>query len=289
MFPPPLVTWGGSLHQSFRLLPTPSAHLSVFLSSEGLTPSEILERLPYDSSRAGDRVAEMPDPKRYRDSRQVYQTAGLLYEAIGGEYDDAADDEHDSIERRLRLTPLGRATGRWLSLITAKNSVILGRYAAYSLSACQLRNPTRSGMKYSPELVVFPFAFIWQAMLALDNKLNSDELSRALFKVRNADDLASAIDSIRVARSRNDLDAMGAPTETQNDRLIPWMSIASFGWTLFNDKKTASASGYYEIPSRTLPIVREASRLRHKHQEFASTLEYMKRLERAAALPSDLR
>lgn len=289
MFPPLLTTWGGSLHQSFRLLPTPSTHLEVFLGSDGFTPADVLKRLPYEAKRAGDRVSETPDPKRYRDARQVYQTAGLLYEVSADSLSGADDDEYEATEKRVRLTPLGHATRRWLGIINEKNAPILGRHAAYSLSAYQLRNPTRSGMKYSPEMVVFPFAFIWRAMLALDNRLNSDELSRAIFKVKNEADLLAAIESVRQARVSGDIQAMGEPTETHNDRLIPWMSIASFGWTLFNDKKAASAAGYYEIPSRTLPILREASRLQHKHHEFKSVIEYMQRLERAAALPSDLR
>jgi hypothetical protein len=288
MVAPSLTSWGGSLHQSFRLLPTPSAHLKIFLESDGQTPAEILKRLPYDANRAGDRVSETPDPKRYRDARQVYQTAGLLYEMGPDGDDDDSPPGYDS-DRRVKLTPLGRASARWLSLINEKNSVILGRHAAYSLSACQLRNPSRSGMKYSSKMVVFPFAFIWRAMLALDNKLNSEELSRAIFKVQDEDSLGAAIANIRDFRATGSPEVMGPPTETHNDRLIPWMSIASFGWTLFNDKKAASATGYYEIPLRTLPIVREASRLRHKHQMFHSTLDYMRHLERAAALPSDLR
>jgi hypothetical protein len=271
------------------LLPTPSGHLKIFLESDGQPAAEILKRLPYEAKRAGDRVAETPDPKRYRDARQVYQTAGLLYEVGSANDDDDSDPRYGSADRHLRLTPLGRATARWLSLINEKNAAILGRHAAYSLSACQLRNPSRAGKKYSSEMAVFPFAFIWRAMLALDNKLNSEELSRAIFKVQNESDLQGAIESIREYRRSEDPESMGAATESQNDRLIPWMSIASFGWTLFNDKKAALATGYYEIPVRTLSIVREASRLRHKHQTFESIPDYMQRLERAAALPIDLR
>lgn len=84
------LTWSGSLHQTFRLLPrdNQSANLRPFLQADGLTPEELLERLPYDRARAKDQTKTAPDPKRYRDGRQVYQTVGLLYEDGGGQEPD---------------------------------------------------------------------------------------------------------------------------------------------------------------------------------------------------------
>jgi hypothetical protein len=266
--------WGGSLHLTFRLLPEPSNNLRPFLDSEGLYEEEVLWRLPYDVARAHGGAGQ-PDPRRYRDGRHVYQTAGLLYEDEAG---------------LIRITELGGATLRWLPMLTQKNAVILGRHAAYALTAAQLVNPTRAGQKYDPALRVFPFSFIWRAMLDLDDRISSDELNRALFKVRNEDELSRAIGAIALARREDNVDVMGEETisgPVKNDRIIPWISIASYGWILISNKE--AGSDYYTIPNTTRALLREASQLRRRHVDFDSVGDYVKHLSRAAALPLDLR
>ena len=272
-------TWTGSLHLTFRLLPSRSPNLAPFLSSDGLTRKEVLAKLPYDAARAGGGggLGAGPDERRYRDGRHVYQTAALLFEA---------DD------RRIRLTDLGKATFRWLPILTPKNSILLARHAAYALSACQLRNPSRAGMRFDPNVRVFPFQFIWRAMLSLDGRVSSDELNRAVFRVRDEDGLGRAIDSIAEARRTGDTSSLGDEVITgkaKNDRIIPWMSLASFGWTLFSDKSGGENSDYYEIPPSTRDILREAARVRHRHKTFGSVEEYVRYISRAAGLPRDLR
>lgn len=276
----PETTWTGSLHQTFRLLGTQSPTLVPFLESDGLAQDEVLARLPYDVARAQARGAsgtDGPNAKRYRDPRQVYQTAGLLYERDDG---------------RLKVTELGQATLRWASIINANNSVILARHAAYALSACQLRNPTGSGRKYAEDMVVFPFQFIWKAMLRLGGKISSDEINRALFKVRNEVELDEAITKIAAARLSGHIDDLGAEVITgdkKNDRIIPWISLASFGWTLFPDKRGGEDGSYYQLAERTLGTVREAAQIIHKHRDFGSVEEYIEFVSRSACLPKDLR
>ncbi|MEM3485446.1 MAG: hypothetical protein QXI12_07460, partial [Candidatus Methanomethyliaceae archaeon] len=167
------LVWTGSLHQTFRLLPVESRsrNLLPFLDADGLVPSELLRVLPYDVARARrNDDGGIPDSKRYRDGKQVYQTVGLLYEGTDG---------------RIHVTELGLATRRWLCIINEKNLAIFARHVAYALSACQLRNPSGAGSRYHESVVVFPFQFIWRAMIALENKVSSDEINRCLFKVKN--------------------------------------------------------------------------------------------------------
>lgn len=276
----PESTWTGSLHQTFRLIGAQSPTLVPFLESDGLTQEDVLKRLPYDVARAQARGAtgtEGPNAKRYRDPRQVYQTAGLLYEQDDG---------------RLRVTELGQATLRWTKIINTSNSVILAKHAAYGLSACQLRNPTGSGRKYVDEMLVFPFQFIWKAMLSLDGKISSDELNRSIFKVKNDIELATAIANIAEARLSGHIEDLGDEIitgEKKNDRIIPWVSLASFGWTLFPDKRGGDDGSYYKLSERTINIVREASQIRHKHRNFSSVEDYIEYISRSACLPKDLR
>lgn len=276
-----LTTWSCSLHQPFRLLPIEnvSRNLAPFLESDGLTRDEILAKLPYDVARAGTggSTSSGPDPKRYRDGRQVYQTIGLLYE---------------DGDRRVHVTELGGTTHRWLRLINPNNCVILARHAAYALAACQLRNPTQAGRRHAPLMQVFPFQFIWRAMLSLEGKISSDELNRGIFKVRNEDHLQETIAAIAEARRRNDVTLLGTEVVSeahQNDRIIPWLCLASFGWTLFPDKRGGTDSDFYELIPRTLHIITEASRIRRKHRDFTSTQEYVEHISRCAALPKDVR
>jgi len=273
----PQTTWTGSLHQTFRLLGAQSGNLLPFLEADGLTADEVLKRLPYDSSRSRRGAGATPSPKRYRDGRQVYQTVGLLYEG-----DDA----------RIHVTELGAATRRWAPIINPENSIILARHAAYALSACQLRNPSGFGSKFDESVEVFPFQFIWRAMIGLEGRISSEELNRAIFKVCNEGELGRAIAAIAEARARDDLTVLGEEViegRAKNDRIIPWMSLASFGWTLFADKRGGDAESAYHIPGRTLSILREASQIRHRHREFESTQEYVEHLSSSACLPKDLR
>lgn len=267
-------TWAASLHLTLRLLPTPSPNLRPFLQSDGLRPDEILPKLPYDKARA-KQPGHTADPRRYRDGRLLYETMGLLYE----------DDDGT-----VQISTLGTATLRWLDIVTTKNVIILARHAAYALSACQLRNPVGMGKQYDSTVTVFPFSFIWRAMLALDGRINSDELNRAIFKVTSEEQLEDAIAKIAASRQTKSLKNLGAETVTgskKDDRIIPWMSLASFGWTLISDKK--AGGGYYEILDRTKSIVREASRIRHRHREFPSARSYVEYISNAAALPLDMR
>lgn len=279
--PPKAPTWTGSLHQTFRLLPVTSRspNLAPFLRSDGLTPDQVLAKLPYDKRRAPMRhgAPATPNARRYRDGRQVYQTVGLLFEAEDG---------------RLRLTDLGHATRRWLPILTPNNSVLLARHAAYALSACQLLNPTGAGKRYDATMRVFPFQFIWRAMLALGDRISSEELNRVVFRVRDEDSLDGAIERISKTRQNGNIASLGEEVITvnaKNDRIIPWMSLASFGWTLFPDKRTGEDSNYYEIPPSTRDILREAARIRHRHRTFSSVQEYVNYVSRAAELPRDLR
>jgi hypothetical protein len=179
-----------------------------------------------------------------------------------------------------------------LDIITPINSDILARHAAYALAACQLRNPTGAGKRFNSSIEVFPFQFIWRAMLALDGTLSSDELNRGIFKVRNEDDLIATIEAIAESRRRENVQLLGEEIvsgRAKNDRIIPWMSLASFGWILFPDKRGGEAGGRYELSARTLPIVKEASRIRRRHKDFETTDEYVEYISRCAALPKDMR
>jgi len=129
-------------------------------------------------------------------------------------------------------------------------------------------------------------------MLGLEGKISSDEINRVLFKVRNEGELEESIAKIAVARQSGHIEDLGAEVitgEKKNDRIIPWISLASFGWTIFPDKRGGEDGGYYKLAERTLATVREASQIKHKHRDFASVEEYIEFVSRSACLPKDLR
>lgn len=275
------MTWHCSFRSTFRLYPDASGRkdlVDAFLENDGSTVDEILAALPYDRARASTPGA-LPNPKRYRDGRQLLRTVGLLY------------DEPEDGTRRLRVTPLGHAVRRWRKDINERNSPVLGRHAAQALAACQLRNPTREGRQYSESTLVFPFSFIWRAMLKLDNRITSDELNREIFRAANEDDLYDAIDRISLARTRNDQTLLRAEVVTEsakNDRILVWMAWASFGWTLIGDKRQ-SGSGSYEIVPQAKRLITEAASIKHRYREFEDEARYLKYVSSCAGIPKDLR
>jgi len=233
--------------------------------------------LPYHRARSTAPGAQ-PDPKRYRDGRQLLRTVGLLY------------DEPEAGTHRLHVTALGKAVARWRPVINERNAPVLGRHAAQALAACQLRNPTREGREYGGSVNVFPFSFIWRAMLDLDDTISSDELNRALLKVTNEDELLDAIAKIRQSREQSDLSLLGSELITEqakNDRILIWIAWASFGWTLIQDKR--AQGGVYAIAPNARRVVQEAAAIRHKHREFGSEREYVEYVSLCAGLPEDLR
>ena len=275
------VPWDCAFRSTFRLYPDPNRdrdNLDVFLESDGRTREEVLAALPYARARAAT-PGELPDPRRYRDGRQLFRTVGLLY------------DEPEGSTRRLHLTALGDAVARWRPVINERNAPVLGRYIAQALAACQLRNPTREGSDYGIDVEVFPFAFIWRAMLALDGTISSEELNRALFRTHNADQLIDAVDRIRRYRATGKLDELGEEVVTgtaQNDRILIWMAWASFGWTLIQDKRATGASLYAVAPNARRLLAAAAS-IKHQHRDFASERRYVRYISDCAGLPEDLR
>lgn len=276
--PATLITWSGALHKSFRLLPTghfSNDELRAFLEQgSGVPAAQVLAALPFDTSRSSRANADGPDPRRYRDAKQVFEACGLLWEA---------DDE------TVHLSALGDAVRRFLPNANDSNVGLIARHAALGLSFAQLRNPTGAGRRYHPSMAVFPFRFIWQAMLALDGKIDSEELNRAIFRIRNADMLDKAIESIRRYRRTENAADLGDETITggsRNDRLIPVVSLASFGWTLMNQKDN---DGYYTIKDGCSRLLEVAVSLPAFHRDYGSVQEYVEAIASAACLPKDLR
>jgi len=275
----PLTTWSGALHKSFRLLPTPQFGneelLAFFQSDNGTHKSEILRKLPYDRARSGPErnESEGPDAKRYRDPKQVFETCGLLWE----------DDDG-----RVRFTEFGLTLKHFLSVANPRNVILIARHAALALSVCQLRNPTGAGSRYSPVMQVFPYRCIWQAMLAADYRINSPELNRAVFRIQKPEHLAPAIESIYAYRETGDESVMGNETvsgDKKNDRIIPVVAIASFGWTLIDQKD----GGYYRIKPECIRLIEAAVSLPARHREYDDVKAYVTTISNAACLPKDRR
>jgi hypothetical protein len=270
--------WGGSLHLTFRLLSRErqSAHITPMLESDGLTRDQILAKLPYEASRALGAGRGEPDERRYRDLRHFYQTVGLVFERP---------------DQTLAVTELGRTTLRWLPLITEQSAPVLGKHAAYALSAIQLRNPSRAGSKYSEEVEVFPCAFIWRAMVALDGRLSSDELNREILWTNNEEDIERAIAVIAEAREKDDPTLLGPEAISgpkKNDRIVTWISLASFGYTLIQDKNDDPDRHFYRIAPACRDVLEQAAAIRRQHREFSNVADYVEYLSRQAGLPPAL-
>lgn len=276
------MVWSCSFHSSFSLVPSgklTDRAVDLMLDADGWTEKELLDVWPYDEARG--RRGGKPDPKRVRDARQLLRTIGLVW------------TDADGPQNVLRVTDFGKATRRWRPQITRGNARIIARHAALALSVCQLRNPLPEARGYEEDVVVFPFQFIWKAMLQLEGRITSDELNRGIYKTRNAADLDQAIVAIRAARAANDVTILGPEVATQddkNDRVLVWMCWASFGWSLIQDKRRSTDRKSYTIADpwawRVLSI---ASGIGHRHRDFDTERAYVEYISRSAGIPKDLR
>ncbi len=291
---PLLTTWAGGMTGNFPDLlraltlgpdrTVTEGGFRVLLSSDGATDSDVLAALPRDIERAQRRAGPggtpgAPDPKRYRDLRQLVRTAGLAY------------DEEVAGVTEVRVTALGKELMRWADDgIDASNVRVIARHAARTLSAVQLRNPTPDGRKYSSEIEVFPFAFIWRAMIALGGRISREELNRGIYRTKNEADLISAIERIRFARIEGNIDVIGEPAFERGEdgsltarRVRGWMSWASFGWTLIADEQNSEV-GFQIASSWAEEILRDAAAVVRRHREFSSVGDYVEHLSHCAGI-----
>lgn len=282
------MAWSTSFHEAFSVVPRGldgDRNVNLFLSSHGETEANVLGR--WHRAR-GDRARPI-DPKAFRNMSQLLRNVGLAYDV------ELTHDPARGAERTVQVTRLGAALLRWrLGGLNERNCRVIARHASRALAAAQLRNPTREGRRYAPAMRVFPFSFIWRAMLALDGRISSDELNRAIYATQNEHDLTEAIRRIKLARQSGNLDDMGPEQETapnKNDRILIWMAWASFGWTLISPKESDPAYPDHYIAAQpwAVRVLEEAAAIRHRHRDFASVQQYVEFLSECAGVPPDLR
>lgn len=275
--------WSNSFHESFSVVPTgkpTDAQVNLFLSSHGKSERDVLAAWP--KGRPNMITAGQPlkpaNPKQFRNMSQLLRNIGLAYTDTSG---------NDGV---VCVTRLGQEVLEWRQDgLNGSNVRIIARYASRAIAAAQLQNPTREAKGYNGTRV-FPFQFIWRAMLSLDNRISIPELERAMFVVNNEADLGEAILKIRHFRETGNLNDLG-PTNANGDDegVAAWMCWASFGWSLI-PKRKAGGDGYYRIPHGwPLQIIREAATTRQRHRTFSTDREYVEHLSACAGLPPDLR
>jgi DNA (cytosine-5)-methyltransferase 1 len=267
---------------TLNILPEVSPPLKQFLESDGKAATEMIKLLSGKDAKGSPAIQKTTNAARYHELVRMYRAVGLLYEKKDSEG-----------VRRLKVTPLGHFVRRWLDTLNKANRDLFARYVASALAVCQLRNPA-DNHDYDDSMRVFPFTFIWRAMLALDGRINSAELAGAIFKVRNEDDLDDAVEKIAEARRKNNVSILGKPVKADGGTIATWMAMASFGWIFMTDRNDSEKSGYWEVREQMVEVLDAALGVTHKHREFESSDghavdKYMKQISRAAALPEDRR
>jgi DNA (cytosine-5)-methyltransferase 1 len=274
--------WGLSFKGTFSIFPEHSPTLKQFLESEGRTDKEIIKLLSGSNGKGRRTGRKATNSISYHDIIGIYRAVGLLYEKKDSEG-----------LRRLHVTPLGHYVRGWLGTLNKNNRDLFGQYLAAALAACQLHNPAHVH-DYDESMKVFPFAFIWRAMLALEGRISAKELVGAIFKVRNEDELDDAIKKIAEARRKNDFSVLGKPVKIDELIINTWMAMASFGWILIADRPNSKMDDYWEIHEKLMDVLETAASVKHRHREFNSSDEnaidkYMAHISHAAVLPKDLR
>jgi hypothetical protein len=286
------MVWSTSFRESFSVVPSGKkidADVDRFLNSHGIPAADVLAAWPVDQARSQARGGEgvIADPKRLRAMDQLLRTVGLAYI-------DSPPPGMGAPVRTVFVTPFGQALRRWRADgINVHNARVIARHASRALAAAQLRTPGGEG-KYAENVHVFPFSFIWRAMLALDLRISSDELNRAIYSTASEADLVSAIQKVKDSRRSGNLDDMGpeqAAGDGKNDRVLIWMAWASFGWTLIKGKGSSHAypNCYCITEKWAIQMLEEAASIKHKHRDFVSVREYVEFLSGCAGVPPDLR
>lgn len=276
--------WSTSFHESFSMVPTgkpTDAQVNLFLASNGRPEREVLAAWPKGRPNAlpAGGQAKPADPKQFRNMSQLLRNVGLAYTDTSGQ------------EAVVRVTRLGQEVLGWRNDgLNDRNVRVIARYASRAIAAAQLKNPTREARAYPDGARVFPFQFIWRAMLALDNRISLPELDRAMFVVSDEASLDEAILRIRNFRETHDIEVLGATNADGDDEgVAAWMCWASFGWSLI-PKRKQGGDGYYRIPDGwPLRIISEAATIRQRHRTFGTDREYVEHLSACAGLPPDLR
>ncbi len=138
---------------------------------------------------------------------------------------------------------------------------------------------------------VFPFAFIWRAMLALGGYITREELNRGIYRTKNDADLVAAIERIRSARITGNVETIGEPAFERGEdgsltarRVRGWVSWASFGWTLISDE-TNSVEGFRITAPWAKEVLTDAAAVHRRHRDFPSIKDYVEHLSHCAGIP----
>jgi 5-methylcytosine-specific restriction protein B len=241
------------------------AYLLAFLAAEGE-----LFAPPYDAVRssitdiltdldASRRPRQLPrddvTDQRLRTWRSVFETLGFLYV--------------DSRTGTLTATSLGHAVralfGDIRRHVDGANDH-LARLAVRVLGRHRLRNPLVNE-PYPEDADIYPYRFIWRAMLQLDGKLHWEEMNRVIMRVLYQRQEQSAIDRIRDVRNLTHgpyddaaIQRLGQPAipedaETKR-RVTPWFTQAGFGGMLIAGED--DANGFRRILPERRELLEEA-------------------------------
>ena len=133
-------------------------------------------------------------------------------------------------------------------------------------------------------------------MAGLEWRINSVEIDRAIFAVRNYEMLPDAIEKIRIYRKTGQADDLGPETvldvpEQKNNRILCLVCFAGFGWTLINQKTRSGNEGYYyTVGDGCEPLLEAALSIPVKHRDFGTSLtDYLNWISDGACLPRDCR
>lgn len=218
-------------------------HLAAFCRMDGLGWND------YDDQKKAGNLSG--SDSRMRTFRKMYERLGLIYK------------ENSSI----RLSRLGVQMAHLENDLNAEKEKVLNNLretAIDILSRYQLRNPVdEPGLPISCD--VLPCVCIWSAMRQLDNKINYEEMNRAILRVMSMEELEPTINKIRHARATyetyenmklEELDMIlgeQVHTDQPTARIAPWFSFAGWGGLIIEQQ--ADSEGYRRLCETSLSYI----------------------------------
>ena len=179
-----------------------------------------LEKILQLNGKAWNDIGGFGTPSRFRSYRKMYERLGIICKNGDKLVSTWLGEKVEKLEQGLL-----RAQQAYLDQMRNEIIAILSRY--------QFKNPSdRDSVSFPDDFDIQPCLCFWKMMLALDNKINYQEVNRVVLRIMHMADIDAAIEKIKTARA----DLVTNPAASLDDIL---------GIPVISDQPTARIAGLF--------------------------------------------
>ena len=196
-------------------------------------------------------IGEFGTPSRFRSYRKMYERLGIICK--NGD--------------KLASTWLGEKIAKLEQGLSGAQQVYLDQMRSEIiaiLSRYQFKNPSdRDSVSFPDDFDIQPCVCIWKIMLALDNKINYQEVNRVVLRIMHMADIDAAIEKINSARtelitnpnaSLDDILGLPVVTDQPSARIAGLFSQIGWGDLLITG---VQEDGFRYLISDAIPLIKK--------------------------------